>query len=65
MLILGSSAIYGVAYIPTTKVLTVWFQHGKHSYDYYGVPQSVYDGLLSAPFKGRYFNLYIRDQYAP
>ena len=33
-------------------------------YDYYGVPQSVYEGLLRARSAGTYYNDYIRDRYA-
>jgi hypothetical protein len=44
--------------------LTLWFTSGGQGYDYYHVPQRVFDGLLGASSKGRYFNAYIRDQYA-
>lgn len=61
---LNSSAISAAQYNPGTKTLTIWFTSGGQGYDYYGVPERVYLGLLSAPSKGQYFNLYIRDQYA-
>ena len=32
-------------------------------YHYFGVPAAVYQGLLSAPSKGRYFNGTIRGRY--
>ena len=63
MQIFGSTAIYAVNYDPSTRVLTIWFQHGAHGYNYYSVPLVIYDGLLAASSKGRYFNAYIRDQY--
>lgn len=61
---LRSSAIWAVNYNPTSRTLTIWFKDGGHSYDYYGVPASVYHGLLTASSVGSYFNTYIRDQYA-
>jgi hypothetical protein len=64
MLIFGSSAIYAVHYNELSRVLTIQFQHGARSYDYFGVPQSIYNGLLAASSKGQYFNMFIRDQYS-
>ena len=64
MIYLNSTAIHAVSYNPTTKTLTIWFTSSGRSYDYYGVPESVYEGLLNAGSKGHYFNVYIRDQYA-
>ena len=61
---LNSSAISAVNYNATTRTLTIWFTHGGHSYDYFGVPNAVYQGLLNASSKGAYFNAFIRDQYA-
>ncbi len=61
---LSSSAIHAVNYNPMSMVLTIWFTHGGHGYDYFGVPQSVFNGLLSAASAGEFFNLYIREQYA-
>ena len=61
---LNSSAIWAVQYNPGTRTLTIWFTSGSRGYDYYGVPETVYLGLINASSKGRYFNDYIRDQYA-
>jgi hypothetical protein len=60
----SSTAIRAASYNAQTRTLTLWFTSGSQGYDYYNVPQYVYDGLLSAPSKGQYFNAYIRDQYA-
>jgi hypothetical protein len=60
----NSTAIGSASYNPQTSTLTLWFTSGGQGYDYYKVPQHVYDGLLQAPSKGRYFNAYIREQYA-
>lgn len=46
----------------TAGKLTIWFDSGGR-YDYFGVPEHVYTGLLRAESKGRYFNQFIRDRY--
>lgn len=61
---LNSSAIYQVEYNAETQVLSIIFQKGRKWYYYYGVPESVYRGLLSAPSAGQYFDTYIKDQYS-
>lgn len=61
---LNSSAISRVEYNAETRVLQIWFVESGGPYDYYGVPQSVYQGLLSASSAGQYFNAYIRDRYS-
>jgi hypothetical protein len=42
--------------------LTIGFDGGGR-YDYFGVPEHVYTGLMVAQSKGRYFNQYIRGKY--
>ena len=61
MLYVQSSAMSKVEWSEGT--LTIWFAQGK-SYNYYGVPESVYLGLLRATSKGEYFNDHIRDRYS-
>ncbi len=61
---LRSSAISRVEYNATTATLSIWFVQSGGPYDYYGVPQSVYEGLLGARSAGTYYNDYIRDQYS-
>lgn len=46
----------------TAGKLSIWFDKGGR-YDYFGVPEHVYTGLLHAESKGRYFNQFIRDRY--
>lgn len=58
----NSSAIKRAEYDPVRARLTIWFPAG-HSYDYCRVPASVWQGLLTAPSKGRYFNAYIDGRY--
>ncbi|WP_405308438.1 KTSC domain-containing protein [Methanobrevibacter sp.] len=45
-----SSNLSAVDYNPSTHTLIVWFQNGT-VYEYYGVSQSVFDGLLLATSK--------------
>ncbi|MBO6716601.1 MAG: KTSC domain-containing protein [Rhizobiaceae bacterium] len=60
----NSSAIERAEYDSARRVLTIWFLESGGPYDYYGVPQHIYDGLLTAWSKGTYFNDYIREQYS-
>ena len=64
MITLNSTAIHAVEYNAASGTLRVWFTSSGQGYDYYGVPQHVYEGLLHASSHGTYFNRYIRDQYA-
>ena len=57
-----SSMIYAVGYDPDTQTLEVVFTR-TGVYIYEGVPQEVYDGLLSADSKGSYMRGYIIDSY--
>ena len=61
---LNSSAIHAVSYNPASVTLAIQFPSSGRWFDYFNVPDSVYQGLLVASSKGRYFNAYIRDQYA-
>jgi hypothetical protein len=60
----NSTAVRAASYDPQTGTLTLWFASGGRGYDYYNVPQVIYNGLLAAASKGQYFNAYIRQQYA-
>ena len=63
MPLLRSSAISRAEHNPNTGTLSLWFMQSGGPYDYYGVPVSVYEGLLSASSAGTYFNQHIRDRY--
>lgn len=54
-----SSVISAVGY---TRVLEITFESGR-IYQYYNVPEDVYQGMLDAESKGRYFNQEIRGKY--
>ena len=58
----ASSLVASVGYVPEYKVLEIEFQDGR-SYQYFGVPDRIYKGLMAAESRGRYFNERIRDAY--
>lgn len=57
-----SSDLASVGYDAQSCTLYVSFHKGG-TYSYANVPQSVYEGLMSAPSKGRYFRANIRMSY--
>jgi hypothetical protein len=58
----ASSNIASVGYDESSQTLEVEFLNGS-IYQYYGVPQNVYDQLMQAGSKGRFLNTYIRNAY--
>ena len=62
MIEVSSSAIRAIGYDATTSFLKITFSEG-HTYDFCGVPEHVFNGLLDAPSKGRYYNDHIRGFY--
>ncbi|MEO1168425.1 MAG: KTSC domain-containing protein [Pseudomonadota bacterium] len=58
----SSSAIKRAEYDEKAQRLTLWFPEGK-PYDYCGVPEHIWHGLINAPSKGRYFNAQIDGNY--
>jgi hypothetical protein len=59
----ASSNISSIGYDPQTSTLEVEFLNGG-TYQYYGVPENMYQQLMSAPSKGQFLNTYIKNQYA-
>jgi hypothetical protein len=57
-----SSTIAAVGYDRNTAVLEIEFTSGD-VYDYFLVPHSVYEGLLRAASKGRFFGDHVRSRY--
>lgn len=57
-----SSTITAVGYDRDTAVLEIEFTSGD-VYEYFLVPLSVYQALVSAPSPGRYFGDHLRDKY--
>ncbi len=58
-----SSAIRSVDYDPDTETLHIEFS-SRRIYTYYGVPEHVYRGLITASSAGDYYNTYIKGRYA-
>ena len=57
-----SSNIRSVGYEAISETLEVEFTSGN-IYQYFGVPESEYEGLMNAGSKGRYLNQNIKDCY--
>jgi KTSC domain len=57
-----SSNIARFKYVKETMVLTVEFQNGGR-YDYYDVPERVFDGMRAASSKGQYLAQNIKGRY--
>lgn len=62
MISVSSSDISSIGYESNTLYIT--FNRGG-TYSYSGVPQSVYQGLMSAASKGSYFHEHVRNNYTP
>lgn len=57
-----STNIKEVGYDAESGTLEIMFSDGG-IYRYFGVPESIYDGLISAASTGQYFHRMIRDRY--
>lgn len=57
----NSSNLVAVGYESDSETLRIQFHDG--TYDYYQVPEHIYQGLLSASSKGRYHASYIKNVY--
>lgn len=55
----SSSNIVSIGFDPDNMILEVEFLNGA-VYQYYDVPQSIYDGLMAADSHGKYFAAYIK-----
>lgn len=62
MIWVSSSAISAVGYDHETQRMQIKFVQGR-TYTFCGVPQHIFDGLLSAASKGAYYDRHIRDRY--
>jgi hypothetical protein len=54
-----SSSLDAVGYEDAASTLGARFKNGTE-YEYYGVPEAVFAGILSAPSAGRYFDQYVK-----
>ncbi|MCO6453562.1 MAG: KTSC domain-containing protein [Caldilineales bacterium] len=55
----SSSNLASVGYDPQRQVLEIEFRNGS-VYQYFGVPQSIYSGLMAAASHGRYFDAFVK-----
>jgi len=58
----ASSNIRSVGYDSQTQTLEVEFLNGS-IYQYYGVPENMYEQMMQQQSKGRFLNTYIKNQY--
>jgi len=58
-----SSNLVSVGYEPASETLEIEFKNGR-IYQYYNVPQIVYETLIIDPSPGTYFNANVRDSFA-
>ena len=58
----ASSNIASIGYDANTETLEVEFLNGS-LYQYYNVPQNMYDQLMAESSKGRFLNAYIKNAY--
>ena len=57
-----STSIAGIGYHPRLQVLEIEFRSGA-VYRYLAVPPAVYEALMKAESKGRYFAQHVRSQF--
>lgn len=55
----SSSNLTSVGYDPRSRVLEIEFHDGS-VYQYSGVPESVYRGLMAADSHGRYLDVHVK-----
>ena len=58
----ASSNIRAIGYDTTTQTLEVEFLSGW-VYQYYGVPENLYQQIMQASSKGQFLNQYIKNAY--
>ena len=59
-----SSSLSSVGYDSENAILEIEFKSGG-IYQYSGVPQDVYDSLMNAESKGKYFHQHIKNSGYP
>jgi hypothetical protein len=57
-----SSNIAEIGYDSDLSVLEIKFLDGS-VYQYLGVPEDIFQGIMSAPSHGKYFHQYVKDKY--
>ncbi len=59
----NSSNLRSVGYDKSVGILEIEFNNGG-IYQYFKVPENIYQELMNAPSHGKYFLRFIRDKYA-
>lgn len=63
MVDVDSTLIQQVGYDAASRTLVIKFVTDGSVYEYYDVPQEVYEALMAAESKGRYFTRHIKNKY--
>ncbi|WP_082838035.1 KTSC domain-containing protein [Haladaptatus sp. R4] len=58
----SSSNLKSVGYDPESSTLEIEFNNNR-VYQYFNVPESVYQGLINAASHGKYHHRHIKDNY--
>lgn len=58
----ASSNIVSIGYDSASETLEIEFQNGG-VYQYYNVPQSIFDALMAAPSHGKFFASQIKNAF--
>ena len=61
-ILVNSSNVSSVGYDADSQTLEIEFNSGG-VYQYSGVPESVYEGMMGADSKGKYFHANIKNTY--
>lgn len=59
----NSSNIDLIGYDPNSMVLEIAFLSGG-TYQYFNVPKSIFEGIMSAASHGSYFHQHVKDKYS-
>lgn len=62
MIYVSSSNVESIGFDSSESILYVRFLDGSE-YAYYGVPQYIYEDLLSTNSIGSYLHVYVKNQY--
>ncbi len=60
-----STNLQAAGYAPETKTLTIQFRSGGAVFDYADVPQDLFDSLMAAESKGKFFIKEIKNPVVP
>jgi hypothetical protein len=63
MIRVRSSSIDAVGYNPDTNHLYIKFKNNPKNYTFYNVPSHIYNELMAAASKGRYYHRNIEGRY--